>query len=444
MVSGVLIAGNAAYAGNVDSFGIGSRATALGGAYSATADDPFAAYYNPAGLAQITGTSVVVGSHFLKPDLKVYDFKAVSTTNPATTYIGPADFSDTSDLLVVPHLGFAMPINDKLVVGLAAYVPWGLDIKWDESSPAAYSSSHSWFDRVAVTPTMAYKINDQWSVGAGLSLGRSEAGDEHYIYVNGLSPASGPAGPLGNFKIKTDTTDTFNWSYNLGVMYKPSKEVTLGLTYRSKTNTDFSGTTRVSGAVDLSGAGGPDLTPYNQTVNTDLSIDHPYQIQFGVRYQPVQAVSLEFDFVRTNWSSIGSYTAKFDTGLVLLGGATSRTYERDWKDTNQIRFGAEWKALDWLTLRAGYFYDPSPIPDNTFDLSWPDADKKTYSIGAGFNLNKSWTVDTVVQYTYAEKKRELGGESENLNDLTGATVSYASMSADGELWGGGITVSYRF
>jgi long-chain fatty acid transport protein len=433
MVSGVLIAGNAAYAGNVDSFGIGSRATALGGAYSATADDPFAAYYNPAGLAQITNSTVVVGSHVLAPSMSVYDLKATLKSD-GSTVIPATSFDDTSSVLVVPHLGFAMPINDKLAVGLALYVPWGLDVKWDESEVGAYSSTHSWFSRVTATPTAAYKINDQWSVGAGLSLGRSEAGDEHYFFTG--SP-TGPAGATANFKIKTDTTDNFNWSYNLGVMYKPSKEVTLGLTYRSKTNTELSGETTVSG-YPVPGS------PINQTVNTELEIDHPYQIQFGVRYQPVQAVSLEFDFVRTNWSSIGSYTAKFDAGLVLLGGATSRTYERDWKDTNQIRFGAEWKALDWLTLRAGYFYDPSPIPDNTFDLTWPDADKKTYSIGAGFNLNKSWTVDTVVQYTYAEKKRELGGESENLNGLTGSTATNVSMSADGELWGGGITVSYRF
>jgi len=41
------------YAAAVDTFGIGSKATALGGAFSAYADDPFATYYNPAGLTQI-------------------------------------------------------------------------------------------------------------------------------------------------------------------------------------------------------------------------------------------------------------------------------------------------------------------------------------------------------------------------------------------------------
>jgi len=38
-----------AWAGNVDTYGIGAKNTAMGGAVSAYADDPFAIYYNPAG-----------------------------------------------------------------------------------------------------------------------------------------------------------------------------------------------------------------------------------------------------------------------------------------------------------------------------------------------------------------------------------------------------------
>lgn len=432
LVTGAILTAGAAYAGNVDTFGIGSRATALGGAYAATADDPFAAYYNPAGLTQIKSATIAAGSHIMAPSMHVYGLGATSTTG--TTLIPPTNVDDRSDILVVPHLGFAMPVTDKLAVGLSTYVPWGLDIKWSNREVGAYSSTHSWYNRMAVTPTVAYKINDQWSVGAGISLGRSESGDEHYIYTG--SP-TGPAGATANLKIKTDLTDDFNWSYNLGVMYKPIKEVTLGATYRSRTETNFKGTTEVSG-YPVPGS------TINQKVNTSVSIDHPQQVQVGLRYQPIDTISLELDYVWTNWSIIDSYTAKFNTGLVLLGGETTRPYQRNWNDTNQIRIGAEWKALDWLTLRGGYFYDPSPVPDSTFDLTWPDADKKTYSLGAGFNIGKSFTIDTVVQYTYAESKREIGGESQNLNALTGLTPSRASLSADGQLWGGGITVTYRF
>ncbi len=437
-VTGIMLAAGSAYAGNVDTFGIGSRATALGGAYAATADDPFAAYYNPAGLTQIKSATITAGAHLLAPSMQANDLGATAAaggTAPAgSTLIPPTNVDDRSDVMAVPHLGFAMPINNRLAVGLAAYVPWGLDIKWSSSDPAAYSSSHSWYNRIVLTPTVAYKITDQLSVGAGISLGRSESGDEHYLFAG--SP-TGPAGQFQNWKIKTQLVDDLNWSYNLGVMYKPFTPLTLLVTYRSRTETNFKGTTEVSG-FPVAGS------PINQKVNTSVSVDHPQQVQVGVRYQPIKTVSMELDYVWTNWSIIDSYTAHFSAPLVVLGGATSKTYARNWNDTNQIRIGVEWQALEWLALRGGYFYDPSPVPDTTFDLTWPDADKKTYSLGAGFKMGKHLTLDTVVQYTYAEQKRQIGGESVNLNAMTGAAPSQASVNANGQLWGGGLTFTYTF
>lgn len=96
---------------------------------------------------------------------------------------------------------------------------------------------------------------------------------------------------------------------------------------------------------------------------------------------------------------------------------------------------------DMLKLRGGYFFDPTPIPDNTFDVIWADADKKTYSIGLGLNLAQ-WTIDGMVQYTLVEQERIIGGESENLNNSFGGQP--VTTKADGELWGFGTTVSYAF
>ncbi len=55
------------HAGNVDTQGIGAKATALGGAFSAYGDDPFAVYYNPATLTQIRSAMISLGAHVVKP-----------------------------------------------------------------------------------------------------------------------------------------------------------------------------------------------------------------------------------------------------------------------------------------------------------------------------------------------------------------------------------------
>ncbi len=48
----------------------GSRATALGGAFTANADDGSAMFYNAAGLSFMKGQSIDVNAMFIRPDFK--------------------------------------------------------------------------------------------------------------------------------------------------------------------------------------------------------------------------------------------------------------------------------------------------------------------------------------------------------------------------------------
>ncbi|MDP2725389.1 MAG: outer membrane protein transport protein, partial [Syntrophales bacterium] len=102
-----------AWAGNVDTYGIGAKATALGGAFSAYADDPSAIYYNPAGLTQISKPMLSLGTHLIKPSMNVYGYQVTGGAVPPAS--GPRDFQDHASTLAAPHIGFAMPVNKKLV-----------------------------------------------------------------------------------------------------------------------------------------------------------------------------------------------------------------------------------------------------------------------------------------------------------------------------------------
>jgi long-chain fatty acid transport protein len=442
---------SAASAGNVDTYGIGSKASALGGAFTAYADDPFAIYYNPAGLTQLTGPMFSLGTHIIKPVMSVNDYQvAGGVVAPAT---GPRGFQDHSSTLVVPHLGFAMPVGKSLVAGVALYVPYGLDVKWGgtTSDPGAYNAYHSWYMREVVSPTIAYKVTDTISVGAGVSLGKSKAGVERLAFAPFITG-------LNNKQMETDLKDDMNWSVNVGIYYQPVKYLSAGLTYRGKTSTKFEGTTKAVGLNDgdtvtfwpTATAG----TVQNTFVNASTEIDHPEQVQFGVRYLPLEKLSVEADLVWTRWSQIDGYTITFDkkfldvTAFNAIGrnpGKNSEFFPRHWKNTTQVRFGVEWKATKILALRGSYFYDPSPIPDETMDLQWADADKQTFAIGAGLEFGKI-IVDTVFQYTVTCGKRGIDGESENLNSsyTGGGGTPVTSLTAEGHLWGGGITIGYKF
>ncbi len=413
-----------AIAGNVDTFGIGSKATALGGAFSAYADDPFAVYYNPAGLIQIGSPQVSIGAEYLNPTLRIHNFRATDG-NGVKVQPYNVSFTDTSDNLVVPHLGFATRLFNNVYFGIAAYVPYGLHIEWESDpskNPGAYNGFESYYLRGVVTPTLAVKLNEKLSVGLGISFGRSDAGTQRRIYAPTIPS-------IHNRIIKGELSDDFNVSFNVGILFKPYDNLSFGLTYRSRTETDFEGTVEVVGV---------------QKVHASTKIDHPEQLQAGVMYKPNEKLTLTADVVWTNWSVIKDYTVKFDRPL--LGSVSEEYFPRDWEDTRQLRFGVEYKLNDMLTLRGGYYYDPSPIPDRTFDMLWPDADKKTYSFGVGLSFGRL-TIDTVVQYIIAETAREIGGESVNFNgsyEGSSGNPGTVALSADGHLWGYGITVNYRF
>ena len=452
-----------AWAGNVDTYGIGAKNTALGGAVSAFADDPFAIYYNPAGLTLNTRPMLSVGANIIKPVLRVDDYR-VTGMNPAAVpggTIGPTDMYDQSRLLVVPHLGFTMPVGKGFSAGIAAYVPFGLDIQWEKdvsgtglgsgfcSNPGAYNSYRSYYMREVVTPTVAYKFNDMFSIGVGVSLGTSKSGVERLAFS--------PTSSLHNKRIITDLDDDLNWSFNVGVMFRPIQSLSIGLTYRGRTDTEFEGTTEMKGAgtsITVMTPGGSVTVPLSNTkVDSKTEIDHPEQLQAGIRYMPNDKVSVEADVVWTHWSVIDGYTVKFDRPFLnvpLLGPSNpARNYEyfeRDWDNTIQFRLGAEWKVIPMLTLRGSYLYDPTPIPEDTVDLQWPDADKHTFALGAGLNFGNV-SIDATVQYTYIESKQlEVKGESDNLNHTytNGGGSPRVSLEADGHLWGGALTVNYKF
>ncbi len=449
-----------ANASNIDTFGIGSKATAMGGAFSAYADDVYAPYYNPAGLTQIKNPQFSIGAIVEYPDLKVQNFAV-----PALG-IGPTDVEDDSPVLPTPHLGFAMPLNDMIGMGIAVYAPFGFDLKWPKNpqeNPAAYNAFESTTARLVATPTVAFKFSDMWSFGVGASLGTAQNTAKLQSFDLAALGTAATGTPITAYE-DVDVTDDFNWSVNAGVMFNPSDAVTIGVTYRSRTNTNYDGDltfkdldaaeVAVLNGLIQAGSGGAvaGLTKTKFDVSLD-GLDFPDQVQAGLRYHACEDVSVEFDVVWTNWGIIDNEILTIDdpqlqtalAALSQLGGNPTTGQQivtpRNWNDTVQIKTGIEWWFCDNWALRAGFFHDPTPIPDDTFDAVWADANKNAYSVGLGYVLNQ-WTIDTVFQYTKTEGKRYIGGESVNLNDSFGGAP--VQLEAKGQIFGGGLTVGYAF
>jgi long-chain fatty acid transport protein len=427
----VLLAASESHAGLLQTFGIGANATSQGEAVVAHANDPFAVYYNPAGLTLIKKPVVTTGVMIYDAKVKITDFKLTSSLTGAKNYnSGPGDFESDCDPILNPNMGFAMPINEKWSFGIAAYAPYGLHLEWEKDytkNPGALYAWESKYARTVVTPGFGYKISDKLSVGFGLSLGKSISDAGKTIPID-------PANPT---YLKLESEDDFNWSFNVGIMYRPIDQISLGLTYRSRTDADFEGDVLMNG---------------NKASKVKMDYDHPECVQAGVRYFANKDLSVEFDMIWTRWGILDEQVE--ESPIFQPGGAAH--HDRDWTNEIQYKVGLEWKVTDSFALRTGYTYDPTPVPNSTFDLGWPDTDRNVYNLGFGWDITERWHIDGVIQHVRSTSVRKISGDSGELNHNYGKIVSGSSggqipadtvavsFGDEGILWGYGINVSYTF
>ncbi|SCX80405.1 OmpP1/FadL family transporter [Desulfoluna spongiiphila] len=410
------------WAGMVDTYGIGSRATSMGGAVSAAPSPAFAPYYNPAGLSRAESTTMSAGVLTTTPDIEIDDYSVPGISSDLAT---PSDFSDDTGTLFVPHLGVAMPLTDRLAAGVALYAPWGMHVTWDKNpatNPGAHNNYEAYYQRVSITPALSYKVNEKLALGAGVSLGRSETGAD-FIHLEHKLP------------FEAELTDDFNVSCNIGALYQATDRFSMGLTYRSRTDGDFEGDLKMQGI---------------KIAEVTLDYDHPEQVQAGLAYRfgAQKGLLVEADATWTRWSindtqsQYVTYTQNLPGRDPKVAGTTEpMIVPRDWDDTTKYSIGMEWTVNPTVTLRGGYVWDPTPVPDESLDFIWPDGDKHIFSLGAGFTFG-AFTIDIAASYADIPSKRTINGESQALNPSYGDAP--VSLVADGTVLNLGTTLSYRF
>lgn len=122
------------------------------------------------------------------------------------------------------------------------------------------------------------------------------------------------------------------------------------------------------------------------------------------------------------------------------------------QDTWTARLGGEWLPKDWLSLRLGYGYEPSPVPPQQSVSNFVDAHRHVIAIGTGLDLRRlfgfSMKIDVhlrthILATQYAEK--EIGLLHDGDEDAEGTQVDnlgFPEYSASGSFWQGGLTLTF--
>ncbi len=230
------IAGQA-NAGGLYLYEMGTEDVGLANAGSAArAQDASVVANNPAGMTRLEGHEFTFGAQAMygKFDYDLDD----SNLNNAGNVLGWQPQGSAF---------YSHSINDDLKIGVAAYGTYGLTLKFNNNWAGRNLLKEVTLMGLTLQPTIAYRLNDQWSLGGGVGINYGILKlKRKRLEIEG-----------GNTGSDDDTDVAAN--VKLGILFELSERTRFGLTYTSKVDYDFN--------IDAEG---------------DLPDGRPWSLPFGV------------------------------------------------------------------------------------------------------------------------------------------------------------------
>ncbi|MCI0747778.1 MAG: outer membrane protein transport protein [Verrucomicrobia subdivision 3 bacterium] len=345
-------------------------ATARAGAFAATADEPSAIYYNPAGITQLKGHQTRSGmfiatgqTHFESPTGEEVDSKYGVTPIPYFFYTYSPD---------------TLPLS----FGIGLYVPYGNAIEWPENS--AFRATTAKLTYLSVNPVVAWKAHPTLSVAAGPSFNYARTTLKQRLFSTTLFP------PGGRLEFKGDDTD---FGYTGGILWQPHPKHSFGFSYHSATTMEFEGHSETSGA---DAAGVPSL---RQSASARFHFSQ--FIKGGWSFRPTPSWNFEFDVDWTDWGQLDSVTLEQDVNPA--------TIPFNWRSSFCYSLGATRYLANGWRVSAGYAFCENAVPDRNFNPIVPDRDLHVVTVGVG-KKGRKWSWELAYLFGYGPD-REVSNNS---------------------------------
>src|SRR5437867_6320460 len=365
----------AAFAGGFSFTEHGAAASGKANAFDGEANDPSAIFYNPAGITQLPGTQLMIGTSIVKLD---------STFRSSTT----GENTHLEDQFpIIPHFYITHRFgkwDERLSVGLGVYTPFGIVIDWPDNWQGRFDTTNARLRVTVYNPTVAYQVTPGLSVAAGIRIADAGAEFEQKFNIG-----------LGESKVRVHDLDAHPIGWNVGLLYH-LKEIStsVGLQFRSELQAKFNGDADFTGPAAMAFAN----TKFHS------SIKFPPQLILGVSTKAIPRWTINADIEWEGWRTVGSIPKSFeDTAGLIPQSSLNQRGLRDWKNSYVFRIGAEYAATDRLALRGGFFYDQTPIPNETFEPTIPNADLYALTTGLGYRWEAT-SVDIAYLFGFYEKR----------------------------------------
>lgn len=375
----------------------GDRAAGLGGAYTALADDPSGAYYNPAGLAFTVGNELSVSVNAYHVSWTVYQDVLPKVNG------GADDWTLRSSKLIPNFFG----ITRKFGPGTAAFSYTVVDAINRKEEQVLYNIA----SRIPGRYITRYVINiddDDTVYNAGLSYGlplsdRLSIGATLYLHYR--------TGKIIRNHLVTLSDKQFEWSNSylsfseyglkpiLGVMLSPINKISFGLTaskvYLFHSDMRVQQTYR---GISEDGYGINDVkfNLYENSKKRDL----PYDFKAGLAYFPSPKLLLSADII---------YYTKTD----------------NYKDLWNFSAGFEYYIKDNFAVRGGVFTDKANTPKvrSGYINQRDNVDRYGTSLALAY-ITKNTSFSAGFVYSYGTGNAQIVGGSPAIQKMRTDSVTF--------------------
>ena len=368
-------------------------------AYTAQVDNPSAVFYNPAAINQLSNTQLSAGGTILMPRTK---FKSFTTGKTST-------MKDHTYLL--PSFYLTHKLNEKLSFGMGSFSHFGLCTDWHDNWEGRFISTFAELRTFFLNPVISYQVHPRLSLAAGFNAVYS---DLRFKRALNLKPF-----PLevGRGDIDADAID---YGFNLALLYHLTDSIKLGVSYRSAIEIEYDGVADFK-ASSL-------LKPLLPEGGVTLDVELPPILAGGIATTIGKKWTIEFDVIWIGYSTYDELFADFDKEVNPLIKSQFAPIPRDYRDVIDYCISAAYQVNPSLTLRCGFLFDRSPVPEENFDPILPDPDKYIFGTGASINREK-WNLH-LSYYAVFTRDTTVRRNRDGLNGRYEAFCSLISMSFD--------------
>lgn len=345
---------------------------------AAIADSAATVFFNPAGMTNLPGVDVDLGGHLLYVESRQADRGSTRSAagNQGKFPTGGGSGGNPFDQPILIPSGYlsAQIEGSRLWFGLGVSAPFGVKVVYDDGWFGRYDSLRSDVRSLNIQPSFAYKLNDHFSVGAGVDAQRLVA------TLSSALPNVSPLLPDGNLSIRGQDL-AFGWNAGVDATLGALR---LGAHWRSHVDHSLSGAATVTGLLGpLAGSNGvtrgfaPLSTPDIATVGAVYGVGKARLLAGGSWYK---------------WSRFKTINVNTPGGVTFLSSA------QNYRDTLSGSVGGEVDVTPRLTLRAGSMYDQTPTRDGFRTTRVPDGNRIWATAGATAKVNRR--VDASVSFAH--------------------------------------------